>query len=76
METNRHDLSSLFLQLGLSGGRCDMDTFVLTHRLKASDAMPQAPFWTPVQAKFLAQALADDSDWSGAVDELAVRLSQ
>lgn len=75
METNPHDLSHLFLQLGLAGGRCEGDAFVLTHRLKAGDLMPEAPFWTPMQAKFLAQALADDSDWSAAVDELAVRLS-
>lgn len=76
METNRHDLSRLFLQLGLSGGPGDIDTFVAGHRLKAGSAMPEALFWTPMQAKFLAQALADDSDWSAAVDQLAVRLSR
>jgi hypothetical protein len=38
--------------------------------------MTEALFWTPVQAKFLAQALADVFDWSAAVDELAVRLGQ
>ncbi|MDD5336646.1 MAG: DUF2789 family protein [Rhodoferax sp.] len=76
VETNPHDLSRLLLQLGLPGGRGDIDTFVAKHRLRAGSAMPEASFWTPVQAKFLAQALADDSDWSAAVDELAVRLSQ
>lgn len=76
METNSHDLSHLLLQLGLPGGPGDIDSFVAKHRLKAGSAMAEAPFWTPVQVNFLAQALADDSDWSAAVDELAVRLSQ
>ena len=76
METNPHDLSRLFLQLGLPGGRGEIDIFVAKHRLRVGSALPEAPFWTPVQASFLAQALADDSDWSAAADELAVRLSQ
>ena len=33
-----------------------------------------APFWTPAQADFLRQALAEDADWSEEVDELAVLL--
>lgn len=75
METNPHDLSSLFLQLGLAGELTDMDAFVMAHRLESGTALTDAPFWTPAQAKFLKQALADDSDWSAAVDALAVRLS-
>jgi hypothetical protein len=37
--------------------------------------MLHAPFWTPAQAAFLQQAVAQDSEWTTAVDELAVRLS-
>lgn len=75
METNLHDLSNLFAQLGLSGEKRAMDAFVRSHRLKAGTTLVDAQFWSPVQAKFLRQALADDSDWSAAADELAVRLS-
>lgn len=74
METNPHDLRNLFAQLGLSGEKRDMDAFVRSHRLETGTAMTDAPFWSPVQAKFLGQALADDSDWSAAADELAVLL--
>lgn len=75
METNPHDLRNLFAQLGLSGEKRDIDAFVRGHRLKAGTTLMDAPFWSPVQARFLRQALADDSDWSAAADELAVRLS-
>jgi hypothetical protein len=75
VETNPHDLRNLFAQSGLSGEKCDMDAFVRGHRLEPGTTMADAPFWSPVQAKFLRQALADDSDWSAAADELAVRLS-
>jgi len=75
VETHPHDLSQLFLQLGLSGERCAIDVFVRTHRLKAGTTLADAPFWSPVQGRFLRQALADDSDWSAAADALAVRLS-
>lgn len=75
METNVHDLSHLFLQLGLSGETHDMDTFIANHRLEKGTRLAQAPFWTPAQAKFLSQAFLEDSDWVEAADELAVRLS-
>ena len=37
--------------------------------------MLHAPFWTPAQAAFLSQSMAQDSDWTTVVDGLAVRLS-
>ena len=75
METHPHNLSHLFRQLGLSGESRDIDAFVLGHRLNVGVTLVDAHFWSPVQAGFLAQALADDSVWSAAADELAVRLS-
>ena len=75
METNIHDLSHLFRQLGLSGDAHDIDTFIANHRLEKGTRLALAPFWSPAQAKFLAQAFLDDSDWAEAADELAVRLS-
>ncbi len=75
METNKHDLSNLFRQLGLSGEAQDIDAFVAGHRLGAGVTLAEAAFWTPVQAKFLAQSIAQDSDWAAAADALALRLA-
>ncbi len=73
METNPHDLENLLRQLGL--GADNIDEFVGAHRLPAGVTLAEAPFWSSGQAAFLTQAIADDADWSGAVDELATRLS-
>lgn len=74
METNPHNMSNLFRQLGLPDEQRDIDAFVHTHRLQAHTALAEAPFWSAAQARFLTQSLAEDSDWSEVVDELAVRL--
>ena len=76
MDTSHHDLSNLFRQLGLPGEAQAIDTFLAAHRLPASMALVDAPFWSRTQAEFLREALADDSDWAEAADELAMRLSQ
>ena len=75
MDTTENDLSHLFLQLGLSGESHDIDRFVAAHRLAEGMSMLHAPFWTPAQAAFLSQSMAQDSDWTTVVDGLAVRLS-
>jgi hypothetical protein len=75
METNQHDLSNLFRQLGYSGEAKDIETFIATHRLEAGTALLDAVFWSPPQAHFLERVLSDDSDWCEAVDELSVRLT-
>ena len=75
MDTNPHNLPNLFKQLGLPGQAADIDAFIATHRLPQGTALVDAAFWTPGQAAFLKQSLADDSDWSEVVDELATRLS-
>jgi hypothetical protein len=75
METSRHDLSHLFRQLGMSGDPQDIDAFISAHRLQTGVSLCQAPFWNKSQSTFLSAAIANDSDWSEAVDELAVRLS-
>ena len=76
MDTSHHDLNNLFLQLGLPGEAQAIDAFLAGHRLHAGTALAQAPFWSPAQAEFLREALADDSDWAEAADELAMLLSQ
>jgi hypothetical protein len=74
MELISHDLSHLFEQLGLPSSNADINTFIAAHRLSADMPIAQAGFWGASQAQFLAKALADDSDWSNAVDALSARL--
>lgn len=76
MELITHDVCQLFEQLGLPAGLADINTFIATHRLPASVPIAQAWFWDAAQSQFLAKALADDSDWSNAVDALSARLVQ
>ncbi|MFC5522327.1 DUF2789 domain-containing protein [Polaromonas jejuensis] len=76
MDTSLHDLSGLFRQLGLAGEPRAIDAFLAAHRLDAGTALAEAPFWNPAQAAFLGEAIADDSDWAEAADELAMLLSQ
>jgi len=33
-------------------------------------ALPDAPFWSPAQACFLREALAQDNDWAQQADQL------
>ena len=76
MDTSKHDLSGLFRQLGLAGEPRAIDAFLASHRLEAGTALAEAPFWNAAQAAFLGEAIADDSDWAEAADELATLLSQ
>lgn len=75
MDTNSHDLSSLFSQLGLANNPADVDAFVASHRLDRRIKLCEAPFWSKAQAQFLCESLEDDSDWAEAADELAMLLS-
>jgi hypothetical protein len=71
----RHDLASLFAQLGLANDPAAIDAFIATHRPLAEDiALADAPFWTPAQAAFLAEELQADADWAEVIDELNMDL--
>lgn len=71
----RHDIGSLFAQLGLPTGQADIERFIATHGpLPQSVLLHEAPFWTPAQAEFLRDEILEDADWAEAVDELNVRL--
>jgi Protein of unknown function (DUF2789) len=74
METGAHNLSNLFLQLGLAGDANAVDSFLATHSLRPGQHLSDAPFWNPSQASFLRDAITHDADWSEAADELASRL--
>ena len=75
MEPPTHTLQDLFLQLGLPGGRGDIDQFVAAHRpLASSIELADASFWTAGQAQFLREEISDDADWAELVDQLDVML--
>lgn len=66
-----HHFSDLFAQLGLPNDGPSIAYFLATHACIAEEMrLPDAPYWTPSQAAFLREALAQDSDWSGLVDQL------
>lgn len=76
MEIMVHNLSNLFLQLGMAGDVATIDTFLTANRLDPGIRLPEADFWNPSQAQFLARAIADDSNWAIAADELSMRLTK
>lgn len=75
MDTSNHcKMSVLFEQLGLSSDEELMSKFLREHRLFEHQRIEQADYWTPAQAAFLQQAIAEDSDWAELVDHLDAAL--
>jgi hypothetical protein len=74
METNLHNMRSLFQQLGLLDSQRDMLAFIAENRLAEGVSIIEAPFWSTAQLAFLTSAIADDADWVHVVDELAIYL--
>ena len=74
MDTQTHNLSTLFAQLGLPEDPAGIDSFIREHPLPPDMLVADAPFWNQTQAKFLRDALREDSDWAEMVDELNVRV--
>lgn len=74
MEMSQPELSDLFNQLGLLSDEKNMAQFIRSHVLGKGQSLLEAPWWSPQQAAFLAEALEDDADWSGVVDTLATLL--
>ena len=75
MEIFNHDIGHLFAQLGLNGDEGAVERFIAANwhgdpRL----SVDQLTVWTPSQQAFLREALAEDSAWCEAVDELSARL--
>lgn len=71
MDTTPHNLSTLFDQLGLPSDPAAIKTFIHWHRpLDPRTPLHQASWWTAAQAEFLAQAIAEDSDWAEQADAL------
>jgi Protein of unknown function (DUF2789) len=71
MDTPSHRFSDLFAQLGLSADVDGIARFLAAHApLAGSVKLADAPFWTPAQAALLREAVVEDSDWAGPVDQL------
>jgi Protein of unknown function (DUF2789) len=71
-----HGLRDLFGQLGLPDDAASIEAFIAAHRpLPAGVALADAAFWTPSQAEFLREEIADDADWAEIVDTLGNLLS-
>ncbi|MBB1370543.1 MULTISPECIES: DUF2789 domain-containing protein [unclassified Pseudoalteromonas] len=76
MDTTKHDINTLFAQLGLPSSEAQIDAFIASHAIADTTLIQDAPFWDESQQHFLAESLAEDSDWSEVIDELDVRLRQ
>jgi len=69
MDTSKHTMPMLFLQLGLPAGPEEIQSFIERHK-GLPIPLAEADFWTPAQAEFLRVAIDEDSDWCEVVDEL------
>lgn len=77
MELMKHDLETLFEQLGLDADPESIKTFIDKHGPLPNDVkVSEASFWTPQQARFLKSELIEDAEWAPVVDELNVRLHE
>jgi len=70
MDTSTHSLNNLFEQLGLASSDDAMAAFTRQHRLASDVLLHRADCWTPSQAQLIRDAMREDSDWAGAVDQL------
>jgi hypothetical protein len=76
MDTTKHDINTLFAQLGLPNSESQIDEFIASHKLEDTTLLQNAPFWDEAQQHFLAESLKQDGDWSEIIDELDVRIRQ
>lgn len=70
MDTSKHNLYTLFDQLGLPSDDASIERFARHYRLNEGQYLYQAEFWTPAQASFLKDAYQQDAEWSDALDQL------
>ena len=76
MDTTKHDINTLFAQLGLPNSDEQIDAFIASHELEDTTLLQEASFWDEAQQHFLTESLAQDGDWSEVIDELDVRIRQ
>lgn len=75
MELSNHHFSELFAQLGLPADDAGIRHFITTHAPLAPEVrLADAPCWNDAQARFLREAIVQDSDWAELVDQLDAAL--
>ena len=75
MDNLFHTMNNLFSQLGLPDDDISIEIFIREHHhLDNSIRLDKASFWTAAQAGFLREALQENADWSGIVDQLNAQL--
>ena len=71
MDLSKHDLSTLFAQLGLDNNPVQIELFINKHKgIPAEVKLADAEFWSTSQQSFLIDAINRDSSWSEIVDVL------
>jgi hypothetical protein len=76
MDTTKHNLSTLFDQLGLASGHDEIEAFFAEHRIDKSTPLANAPFWNEAQRQFLTESIEQDADWAEMIDMIDVRLRE
>lgn len=67
-----HNLSILFSQLGLPNDNASIQNFIEKNKpLPPNVALADAPWWTPAQAAFLRESIAENADWAITADQLS-----
>ena len=75
MEPAFHRFTDLFTQLGLPSDVRDIGRFINANTpLPGELAIADAPWWSPSQATWLRQVMAEDADWALLVDQLSLAL--
>ncbi len=74
MDMTRHDMATLFAQLGLDNSPSAISAFINSHKIPTDISLAQATFWNSAQASFLTEHLKQDADWSEVIDQLDVLL--
>lgn len=67
-------MEGLFDQLGLPSDQASIDDFIAKNQLPEGVKMTDASFWSPAQARFLCEGLAQNAEWAIVMDELNARL--
>ncbi|MET1114708.1 MAG: DUF2789 domain-containing protein [Comamonas sp.] len=72
---NPPTFSALFAQLGLPDDNEGIAAFIREHApLDSAILLPEAPFWTPAQARMLREGLGADAEWAPVIDQLNASL--
>ncbi|WP_413229023.1 DUF2789 domain-containing protein [Arsukibacterium sp.] len=74
MDTSNHNMTNLFMQLGLDSSPEDIKRFISNHRLADDVELVDAPFWNQAQRHFLKESFKEDADWVMTIDELNTQL--